>query len=114
MGCPAQGGTGSNPVHPTEIEMAQNGAIFFMPYYVYILQSEVTLKYYCGQTDNIEFRLLRHNNNEVKSTKHATPWKMVGYIICDTRSEAMRLEREIKKRGIERWFREHPDKIKRG
>jgi len=36
--------------------------------YVYIVKSEPTCKYYCGQTDNIELRLLRHNNKQVKST----------------------------------------------
>ena len=80
---------------------------FFMKYYVYILQSEVSLKYYCGQTDNIEFRLNRHNNKEVKSTKHAAPWKLIGYIVCNSRSESMNLEKEIKSRGIERWLQKN-------
>ena len=80
-----------------------------MQYYVYILQSNITLKYYCGQTDNIEFRLLRHNNKEVKSTKHGAPWKMTGYIICNSRSESMQLEKEIKSRGIARWLEKNKE-----
>lgn len=48
-----------------------------MPYYVYILQSAITQKFYCGQTDNIEARLERHNKGLVKSTKHGMPWKLI-------------------------------------
>jgi putative endonuclease len=78
-----------------------------MPYFVYILQSEVTQKYYCGQTDNIQFRLLRHNNKEVKSTAYAVPWILVGYVLCESRSASMQLEKLIKKRGIQRWMNEN-------
>ncbi|MFN7280535.1 MAG: GIY-YIG nuclease family protein, partial [bacterium] len=37
-------------------------------YYVYILQSTITNKFYKGQTDNLERRLKEHNNKEEKST----------------------------------------------
>ena len=82
-----------------------------MQYYVYILQSELTSKYYCGQTDDIQFRLLRHNNKQVKSTSHGVPWKLIGYIICESRSNSMKLEKEIKKRGMARWMKENQQKI---
>ncbi|MDD3723564.1 MAG: GIY-YIG nuclease family protein, partial [Lutibacter sp.] len=36
--------------------------------FVYILQSELTGKYYCGQTQNLQHRLLRHNNGLEKYT----------------------------------------------
>jgi putative endonuclease len=82
-----------------------------MPYCVYILYSEGTSKYYCGQTDDIAVRLIRHNNKEVKSTKHGSPWLLVGYIVFDTRAEAMRMEMIIKKRGIERWLNQNAEKL---
>ena len=73
-------------------------------FYVYILYSEGINQFYCGQTDNIDWRLEQHNHGDTKSNKHGAPWTLVGYIIKETRSEAMILEKQIKKRGIERWL----------
>jgi putative endonuclease len=78
-----------------------------MEFIVYILQSSVTHRYYCGQTDNITERLKRHNNGEVKSTKHSLPWKLIAQISLLSRSESMHLESVIKERGIQRWLNEH-------
>jgi putative endonuclease len=77
-----------------------------MPHYVYILHSETTQRYYCGQTDNVHSRLGRHNGCKVKSTKHGTPWTLVKFFEVDARSEAMQLEARIKGRGIKRWLLE--------
>jgi predicted GIY-YIG superfamily endonuclease len=55
-----------------------------MPFHVYILKSSFTLKFYCGQTDNPEMRLKRHNDAEVTSTKHGVPWQLVGYISLES------------------------------
>ena len=82
-----------------------------MPYYVYILYSATVSKYYCGQTDDIDLRLSRHNNKEVKSTKYGSPWIVIGNVVFNTRSEAMRTEKMIKKRGIERWVKENIEKL---
>jgi putative endonuclease len=84
-----------------------------MSFTVYILQSQITERYYCGQTDDIMQRLNRHNSAEVKSTKHGVPWKLIATVNCDTRAESMKLESTIKKRGIKRWLEEHPDSLKR-
>ena len=72
--------------------------------YVYILYSETILRYYVGQTANIESRLLRHNNGYVKSTKRGLPWKLIYKIEVHSRSEALILERKIKKRGAKRYL----------
>jgi putative endonuclease len=71
---------------------------------VYILRSEKTGKYYCGQTNDIAIRLEKHNLGFVKSTKHGAPWNVIKTIYCQTRADAMKLETHIKKRGIERWI----------
>jgi putative endonuclease len=47
---------------------------FVFMYYVYILQSTITNKFYKGQTDNLERRLKEHNNKEEKSTAPYAPW----------------------------------------
>ena len=72
--------------------------------YVYILYSETILKYYVGQTADIEIRLQRHNKGYVKSTKRGLPWKLIYWTEVLSRSEALILERKIKKRGAKRYL----------
>jgi putative endonuclease len=72
--------------------------------YVYILQSEKTGRYYCGQTQDLSHRLVRHNHGLEKATKNGTPWKIVHFIEVDSRSEAVRIETKIKKRGFKRFL----------
>lgn len=72
--------------------------------FVYILYSESLQKYYTGQTQNLEERLARHNKGLVKSTKNGKPWVLVHSIVCGLRSEAMLLEKKIKKRGAKRYL----------
>ncbi len=74
---------------------------------VYILFSELTLKYYVGQTADINKRLKKHNQGYVRSTKGGVPWKIVLQIEVYTRSEALVLERKIKKRGAKRYIDDH-------
>ena len=75
--------------------------------YVYILFSDKSSKYYVGQTADIEKRLKRHNQGKVKSTKHGVPWRLILQFEVDTRSEAMILEKTIKKRGAKRYIDNH-------
>ncbi len=75
-----------------------------MKYLVYILFSQLKLKYYAGQTHDIEKRLNRHNKGYVPSTKSGLPWDLVFMVKLDTRSEVMKLEKKIKKRGIKRFL----------
>ena len=72
--------------------------------FVYILYSEKSSRYYVGQTADIDKRLERHNLGNVPSTKHGTPWKLVLQLKVSTRSEAMILEKKIKKRGAKRFI----------
>ncbi len=75
-----------------------------MVYVVYILFSIEKGRYYVGQTDNFESRLDRHNQGKVKSTKYGLPWKLIKLIEVKTRSEALILEKKIKKRGAKRYL----------
>jgi putative endonuclease len=76
--------------------------------WVYIIQSETCGRYYCGQSANVEQRLRQHNDPDYKlskTTKRFTgPWKLVWTQQCIDLSEATRLERQIKKRGISRYL----------
>ena len=71
---------------------------------VYILYSEKRSRYYVGQTSDINKRLKRYNQGLVSSTKSGLPWKIVLQQIVFNRSEALILERKIKKRGAKRYL----------
>ncbi len=75
--------------------------------FVYILYSEKSSRYYVGQTADIDERLKRHNSGRVNSTKSGYPWKIVLQIEVINRSEAMILEKKIKKRGAKRYIDDH-------
>ncbi|MFL5730192.1 MAG: GIY-YIG nuclease family protein [Cytophagaceae bacterium] len=67
-----------------------------MKYYVYILFSESHDRYYTGQTNDFENRLIRHNSGYEKSTSPYVPWTKMLVIEKKSRSEAMILEKKIK------------------
>ncbi|TCK66688.1 putative endonuclease [Winogradskyella wandonensis] len=73
-------------------------------YVVYILFSKARSRYYVGQTSDIEKRFKRHNQGKVPSTKLGIPWELVLQIEVEGRSEAMVLEKRIKKRGAKRYL----------
>jgi len=79
-----------------------------MPCFTYILQSVSTGRYYCGSSDNVERRLRQHNDPEYhgsKTTKRFKgPWVILWTTELPTRSNAMILEKKIKKRGIRRFL----------
>ena len=71
---------------------------------VYILYSDKSSRYYVVQTADIDKRLKRHNSGIVPSTKNGVPWILVLQLEVLTRSEAMILEKKIKKRGAKRFI----------
>jgi len=73
-------------------------------YIVYILYSQKRSRYYIGQTSDIIKRLERHNQGIVPSTKNGAPWKIVLQLKTASRSDAMILEKKIKKRGAKRFI----------
>jgi len=54
-------------------------------FFVYILKSSITDKFYIGQTSDIKKRLLYHNSGYSKSTNAGVPWKLVYSENYDTR-----------------------------
>ena len=76
-------------------------------YRVYILYSDSLGKYYVGQTKDLEERLERHNQGREKYTKRGIPWLFIASFACSSRSEGMRLESKIKRRGIKRFFEDN-------
>jgi len=71
---------------------------------VYILYSSSLQKYYTGQTNDIEDRLSRHNSGQGKYSKIGIPWELIWTKEVATRSEAMKLENQVKKQGAKRYL----------
>ena len=64
--------------------------------YVYILESEKSKKFYVGSTNDLDKRLLRHNQGYEKATKPHKPYKIVFKQKCKNITEARILEHKIK------------------
>ena len=65
-------------------------------YYVYVLQSRRTSKYYVGYTSNLEKRLARHNSGRTKSLIRHIPLEIIKVEEYPLYEEARRRERQIK------------------
>jgi len=68
-----------------------------MPFQTYILRSDTTGRFYIGHTENLTKRIFEHNNNRTPSIKNRGPWKLFYSETYETRSEASRRERQIKR-----------------
>ena len=65
-------------------------------FYVYVLQSESTKRFYTGFAADLERRIGQHNAGVSKSTKNRGPWKLVYTEKHDSRAAAMARERFLK------------------
>jgi putative endonuclease len=65
-------------------------------FYVYILQSEKDKSLYIGFSPDLRKRLVKHNKNQVTSTKYKTPWKLIYYEAYLERKDATGRERFLK------------------
>jgi putative endonuclease len=66
-------------------------------WYVYILKSEKTNRYYTGHTENLERRLKEHNNGKTRSLKAYLPLYIIYTEEFLTKQRAFSRERQIKK-----------------
>ena len=82
-------------------------------FYIYILYSIKADKYYVGQTDNVERRLLEHNEiSENSYTSRYRPWILkIKLPVGDSRSLALKVEKHIKKQKSRKYIE---DIIERG
>ncbi|MBL7918612.1 MAG: GIY-YIG nuclease family protein [Bacteroidia bacterium] len=65
-------------------------------HFVYIIYSEKFDKYYVGQTNDFDSRLMRHNSGYEGFTKPFRPWEKILVLEKNNRAEAMDLERKLK------------------
>jgi putative endonuclease len=93
-----------------------------MKYYIYILYSSGSDRYYIGQTHDVEARVKEHNegtrpDQSKKYTFKHRPWTLkASFYVGDDRSTAMKVERYIKRQKsrkfIEKLIRIHFDREK--
>jgi putative endonuclease len=65
-------------------------------YFVYLLKSEKDNGWYIGFTENVERRLLEHNNGKNTSTTHRRPWRTIYYEAYLDKRDALGRERFLK------------------
>ncbi|NMB81046.1 MAG: GIY-YIG nuclease family protein [Ignavibacteria bacterium] len=75
-------------------------------YNVYIIRSTSKSKYYIGQTNNLELRLIQHNSGYSKATKSGIPWELVFQKEFDSRSDAYQFEQKIKRMKSKKYLEE--------
>lgn len=66
-------------------------------YYVYVLQSVQSRRYYIGSTEDYGKRLKQHNAGLTKSTKSYRPYVLVYIEEFAKRGEALKREKQIKR-----------------
>ena len=75
-------------------------------WYTYIIYSEKISRYYVGYTDDLDWRVERHNQGWGRFTKRGTPWRLVYSEACNKKSEAIQREREIKNKKSRKYIEE--------
>ncbi|NOU19333.1 MAG: GIY-YIG nuclease family protein [Bacteroidales bacterium] len=80
-------------------------------FYTYILYSDKLSVYYTGSSQNLEIRLQEHNRGKTTFAAKGMPWRLIYYKPFNTRTEAMTLERKIKKRGAQRLLNDLESKV---
>jgi putative endonuclease len=77
-----------------------------MDYNVYILRSLKNKRHYTGITTDLERRLNEHNNGDTKSTRAHTPYERIWASENMSKSDALKLEIKIKKKGATKYLEE--------
>ena len=61
-------------------------------------------RHYVGSSEDLERRLEAHNLVLSTYTSKATDWRIIYRVCLSTKTEALILERKIKKRGAKRYL----------
>lgn len=68
-----------------------------MSHYVYIIQSLADDSYYKGYSADPIKRVTQHNEGDCRYTSGKTPWKLVYVELCNSKSDALKREKALKK-----------------
>ena len=66
-------------------------------HYLYILYSKRIDRYYSGETGDVGRRLRKHNDGHSVATKKGVPWELKKVIEFETKTEAIKAEKWLKK-----------------
>ena len=80
-------------------------------YTTYILYSSKIDKFYTGQTMDLDHRLEEHNRGKTSFSATGMPWQIVFSKVFKSRTDAMKLEKFIKKRGAARFLIDNNIKV---
>ena len=89
-----------------------------MSYCVYILYSPKLDRYYIGMTDDLYKRLSHHNHpiDPMKFTSRGLPWEIFLSLPCQSKPQALKLERLIKSKKSSVFIenlRKYPELVKK-
>ncbi len=73
-------------------------------FFTYIVYSQSVHKFYTGHTQDLKRRLEEHDRGKTPFMAVGKPWSLVFFKEFATRSEAMKYEKHIKKRGAGRFL----------
>ncbi len=65
-------------------------------FFVYVIQSRTTHRFYIGCAANAQERLAEHNRGQTQSTRNRGPWDLVYTEVFETLAEARRREYQLK------------------
>jgi putative endonuclease len=92
----------------------QKGADYTVPFFfrfnmytTYIIYSLKIDKYYTGQSDDLDRRMEEHNRGKTPFLATGMPWHLVYSKEFNSRTEAIKLEKFIKKRGAARFLKDN-------
>ena len=77
-----------------------------MQHFLYIIYSTSSNKYYTGVSHSPELRLKLHNEGATRSTKSGIPWKLVYIEECKNKTDALKRERQIKRKKSRQYLEE--------
>jgi putative endonuclease len=77
-----------------------------MKFYVYILYNLKHDKFYIGQTNCLDARIIEHNSGQVNYTlKYDGGWNLVYYVKYSNRTEAIKREKFLKKQKNRNFYK---------
>ena len=65
-------------------------------YYVYLIESRKTEKFYIGYTPDLKDRIHKHNTGKVASTKAYIPYELIYYEAYKSKRDAITREHNLK------------------
>ncbi|MFA4933958.1 MAG: GIY-YIG nuclease family protein [Candidatus Omnitrophota bacterium] len=65
-------------------------------YFVYVIKSKKDGQFYTGFTDDLERRLLGHNQGLQESTKNRIPFELIYFEWCIDKQDALNREKYLK------------------